>query len=46
MPPQPCVFEDRRCRLITLAEGRPGCRRFGFGCNNFGHNPFGNFVGV
>ena len=29
-------------RLITLAEGGREVSALGFGCNNFGHNPFGN----
>jgi aryl-alcohol dehydrogenase-like predicted oxidoreductase len=31
-------------RTITLTEDGPEVSALGFGCNNFGHNPFGNFV--
>ena len=31
-------------KTIALAEGGPEVSALGFGCNNFGHNPFGNFV--
>ncbi|MDO8213162.1 aldo/keto reductase [Conexibacter sp. CPCC 206217] len=31
-------------RTIKLTEGGPDVSALGFGCNNFGHNPFGNFV--
>jgi aryl-alcohol dehydrogenase-like predicted oxidoreductase len=29
---------------IELFDGGPTVSALGFGCNNFGHNPFGNFV--
>jgi aryl-alcohol dehydrogenase-like predicted oxidoreductase len=31
-------------KTISLFEGGPPVSALGFGCNNFGHNPFGNFV--
>jgi 1-deoxyxylulose-5-phosphate synthase len=31
-------------KTITLTEGGPEVSALGLGCNNFGHNPFGNFV--
>jgi aryl-alcohol dehydrogenase-like predicted oxidoreductase len=31
-------------RTISLFEGGPEVSALGFGCNNFGHNPFSNFV--
>ena len=31
-------------QTITLTDGGPAVSALGFGSNNFGHNPFGNFV--
>jgi aryl-alcohol dehydrogenase-like predicted oxidoreductase len=31
-------------RMINLSDEGPEVSALGFGCNNFGHNPFGNFV--